>query len=203
MIARYVGTPKVRSLYSVLWTWTGLLGSTARGWVADDDCMWWYTERALVGTLAAASWMNGGQALEEYSTPKGRGAKKYPGRCDLYLYTGSTKFVAEAKLHWCNVGVSGRGGIDGVKEKLGIACGEARTLTGYGARRLGMVFVVPRYPWSRRSHGYELLSAWQTQLLKLRVGALAWSLPLAARNLRSTSYVYPGVAVIVREVGAG
>ncbi len=63
MIARYVGTPKVRSLYSVLWTWTGLLGSTAREWVAEDDCMWWYTERALVGTLAAASWMNGGQAL--------------------------------------------------------------------------------------------------------------------------------------------
>src|SRR5207302_1860045 len=84
---------------------------------------------------------NGGQALEEYSSPKGRGSKKYPGRCDLYLYTGSTKFVAEAKLHWCNVGMNGRGGIDGVKEKLDIACGEARTLTGYGARRLGMVFV--------------------------------------------------------------
>ncbi len=99
--------------------------------------------------------------------------------------------------------MNGRGGIDGVKEKLDIACGEARTLTGYGARRLGMVFVVPRYPWPRRSHGHEFLSAWQAQLLKLRVGALAWSLPLVARNLRSTNYVYPGVAVIVREVGAG
>src|SRR5258708_9661438 len=71
MIARYVGTPKARSLYSVLGTWTGLLGSTAREWVAEDDCMWWYTERALVGTLAAASWMKVGKLLRNTRARKG------------------------------------------------------------------------------------------------------------------------------------
>lgn len=203
MSARHVGTPKIRSLYSVLWRWTGLLRTTARGWVAEDDCMWWYTERALVGTLAAASWLNGGQALEEYSNRKGRDANKYEGRCDLYLDTGSSEFVAEAKLHWCNVGVNSRTGINGAKKKLRAACDEARMLTGYGARRLGMVFIVPQYPWSQRSQSFQLLSAWQTELMKLRVGALAWSLPLAARDLRVRGYVYPSVAVIVREVGRG
>jgi hypothetical protein len=203
MIARHVTTPKLRELHSLLWRWTGLISTTARQWVAEKDCLWWYTERALVSTLAAAAWLDGGQALEEYSNEKGRGRRNYPGRCDLYLYTGSEEFVAEAKLRWCNVGRGSREGIDGVRDQLAAACDDARLLKGYGARRLGMVFAVPRYPASQQTAGHRLLSEWQARLAGIRAGGLAWSFPLAARELQWKSHAYPGVAVVVREVGRG
>ncbi len=203
MTARRVTTPGIRSLHSLLWTWTGLVSTTAREWVAEKDCLWWYTERALVSTLAAAAWVDGGQALEEYSNEKGRGPKRYLGRCDLYLYTASEEFVVEAKLRWCDVGTNSSEGVGGVKEQLKIACNDARDLRGYGARRLGMVFVVPRYPCSQRMKRHRLLSRWQKQLTGIRAGALAWTLPLAAQELTWKNHVYPGVAVVVREVGMG
>jgi hypothetical protein len=62
------------------------------------------------------------------------------------------------------------------------------------------VFVVPRYPWSQQATRRRLLSGWQNDLEAMSVGALAWSLPLAARELRWKTHVYPGVAIIVREV---
>ncbi|MGH8746639.1 MAG: hypothetical protein ACREUK_09110 [Burkholderiales bacterium] len=38
----------------------------------DSDAPWWFNERAALSVVAAAAWLAGGIALEEYTAPKNR-----------------------------------------------------------------------------------------------------------------------------------
>ena len=204
MKTRFVWTPKLRSLYPILWEWTGLVQSISRDWARENDCVWWYTERALVGTLAAAAWQCGGQALEEYSEDKGRGAKRYTGRCDLYLYSRSTDFVAEAKLAWCEIGAQSESGMSSAANGLRDARKAARKLNGGADKRIAIAFAVPRYPARQSSQGEKRLSEWQANFRKHfssgEAGALAWIFPTTTRTLTHEKYVYPGVALVAEEI---
>ena len=65
-----------------------------------DDCLYWYNERATVGSLAGAIWRTGGFAVEEYREPKKRKGKHYMGRTDLWFSLGENNrkcYVVEAK----------------------------------------------------------------------------------------------------------
>ena len=136
MLSKHVIPGRLKSLYSPLWEWVYLVEKICREW-SWKDCPWWYTERALVGTLAAATWYARGVALEEYSNQRRSGAERYLGRCDLYLSMGTTKFIIEAKICWCAIGATARNGGDEVARQLSTARKEVRGLTRYGERRLG------------------------------------------------------------------
>lgn len=67
----------------------------------SKDLPYWHDERANTGFLAAAVWMLGGVAIEEYWTDRIYHKKKsYVGRCDLWAKLGSLTFSAEAKQLW-------------------------------------------------------------------------------------------------------
>jgi len=53
----------------------------------EDDCPYWFGERPHVGLLAAAVWLSGNTALEEYGIPKTKVRKRKQGRCDLWIGT--------------------------------------------------------------------------------------------------------------------
>lgn len=53
----------------------------------EGDYPHWYSERPHVSLLAAAVWLSGGTALEEYRTTKTKGGKNKSGRCDLGIRT--------------------------------------------------------------------------------------------------------------------
>jgi hypothetical protein len=63
----------------------------------NDDCGFWYRERPHIGFLAAAIWLAGGIALEEYGTHKTIKQKRKRGRADLYFKIANSSFYCEAK----------------------------------------------------------------------------------------------------------
>jgi len=71
-----------------------------------DDHPYHYTERPHVGLFAAAVWLSGGTALEEYKTQKTKD-NKY-GRCDLGFRVGNVGFECEAKRLWLKLGYNSK-----------------------------------------------------------------------------------------------
>ena len=64
-----------------------------------------YSERPQVGFVAAAVWLAGGVALEEWKTKKIGGEESHTGRCDLWFsLPGKGSYHAEAKHEWLRVG---------------------------------------------------------------------------------------------------
>lgn len=65
---------------------------------AGTDAPYVYTERACVGTLAAAAWRSGWIALEEFQLEKSQGdGDTRLGRSDLYIGSSSRDEYIEAK----------------------------------------------------------------------------------------------------------
>ena len=63
-----------------------------------DDFAHNYSERPQVGFVAAAVWLAGGVALEEWKTQKNGGEDACTGRCDLWFnLPGKGSYHAEAK----------------------------------------------------------------------------------------------------------
>jgi hypothetical protein len=78
----------------------------------QKDFIWRYSERSLVGALAAAVWLAGGVALEEYGGRKQKGnTGEGHGRTDLYFKLGEGKYVCEAKHDYIALDafISGKG----------------------------------------------------------------------------------------------
>ena len=64
-----------------------------------------YSERPQVGFVAAAVWLAGGVALEEWKTQKIGGEESRTGRCDLWFsLPGKGSYHAEAKHAWLTIG---------------------------------------------------------------------------------------------------
>lgn len=89
-------------LEPLLRTWVRLQRKYCTAW-EWDDVSWYYNERASLSLFAAAVWMSGGVALEEYSTEKyhtplrSRRLRPYMGRSDLGFRHSRRDFIAEAK----------------------------------------------------------------------------------------------------------
>src|ERR1035437_2626560 len=80
----YVNSGNLRSLHPILKEWIRLNRTYSKR-MQWEDCAWWANERASTGILAAAAWMAGGVALEEYSTKKVKKKEHRTGSCDLFF----------------------------------------------------------------------------------------------------------------------
>lgn len=116
------------------------------------DLGWFYNERANIGFLAAAAWMQPGWvALEEYGQDKRWGAEKRVGRADLYIgaqLNGHFPDVEiETKAVWPRTVAAMKIAMnpDSDKSELGLACADARRLPlPQNAKfRCGGLFVMP------------------------------------------------------------
>jgi hypothetical protein len=116
------------------------------------DVIWEYHERANTGFLAAAVWLAGGVALEEWRTEKKSDlGPKRQGRGDLWVRCGRLILHAEAKHQWVELGSRRKAGVALVKSKLAEASRDACDIQGhFGEKRVGVLFAAP---WMRHVTG--------------------------------------------------
>jgi hypothetical protein len=176
----------------------------------DSDAPWWFNERAALSAVAAASWLAGGIALEEYMAPKkspsttsGKPNNRF--RCDLFMsFRKSARrgvnhnFIAEAKIIWPKLDGPMLSqhidkGIDRVRRDT------RRTLNDGYSRMLGILLVSPwltnagMTDW--QSHARGLVGVLST----LERSAVAWVFARRPRKLlwRGKGEYYPGSAIVL------
>ena len=186
-------------LKPVLENWCKIVVSWCdrNGW---EDCPWWYGERSSLGLFALAAWEIGAAPLEEYSTEKGMGKRRYTGRGDLLIPIGEEDYIIEAKQKWISISNRARKGKDKLRRSIMDAVNGAREATEFRGRRAGLVFAVPYLPESEKDSIDERLADWLGSLRELDTCAVAWVFPKKARRrfVLYDGYLYPGIAVLIR-----
>ena len=140
--------PDVRCLFEV---WHEILKWYEEG--NPGDLPYWYLERTNVGHLALAVYDLSGFPLQEFSIRKGRGAKRSPGRADLYVDVPSSRstsgrpynFNVEAKQVWCSVALGGQQ--EGtIRRALGAVvrdCKDLKDKAWEAKHKVALLFVLP------------------------------------------------------------
>lgn len=161
--------------------------------VAHGGAAYKYNERGHVSILAGAAWRCGWGAISEFKrrTP----TMPQAGRADLWLHTGTTQFLCEAKFDWDGpfLGKTTR--------LLQAACDDAikKYLPAADETPCGIAFLCPCFP---RSNGGALLQGIEDVICSVRalqVDACAWSFPECERFAQGEHNDYlPGIVLIAR-----
>lgn len=172
--------------------------------MSGDDAAFLYTERACVGTLAAAAWRCGRIALEEFQFEKSE--RKLPpwlGRADLYIASDNVDEYIEAKYKWLTPNL--RTVASSCSKVLENAVGNARSSRGkdqvstyIGAAFIPM-YIIPKY----ENNLNEIISSAVHHLRdSADYHALAWCFPSEVRKFNDNQYgnFNPGVFLLAKNV---
>jgi hypothetical protein len=187
---------KFGNLEKILWTWVKL---NEQFFIQSRDGSWWYNERASISFLAAAAWMAGGVALEEFSAKKKQNKVERSGRADVYLNLKGHEFACEAKYIWLSV--NSPKPIVRINTELKSACEDAECLDREEGRRFGVCFATVYVPEKDATQFDDLILDLQKRISSGDYDALAWSFPRKARKLtyeKSKHYFHPGSFMIFR-----
>jgi hypothetical protein len=194
----------LRSLRHILEKWVEVhtTYSKREDW---EDSIWWCHERPNVGALAAAVWISGGTALEEYSTLKLHKGRKRAGRCDLFFRTkGGKAYACEAKQLWFTGGMTQKQSSEAVNDYFNAAQDDAKKLHPTEGRKLAICFVTLDLP--PKTNNLASIKKSIAKLIEVltstNADAMAWCFPPKARLLlwEKNHRRYPGVAVLIRKV---
>ena len=196
MVTSGVQTPRLRLLTPVLNEWISVVTRVTKAW-RRKDVPFWYNERAQVGLFAGAVWLQGGLALEEYTSTK-RGSA---GRCDLWFEMKRNSFIAEAKFTRCPVNTDSdvRPFLTGQFKK---AKDDARRnkVWGKNEHRIALLFVAVEVSADAKIE--PSLTKWRRQFETVEADGRAWVFPTVNREFRSgkEGNFYPGCGVLVAKV---
>lgn len=186
------------------------------------DVPYYYTERALIGTFATATWLVGDISLEEFSIEKGklrgRGEQRWTGRVDIWVFPLKPRhsrhkthgFYLESKhmlqsigprVRLCELQKRCKNLLDKAKE-------DAKKLKIHGGKRLGLLFVTPYLPKKEEKNIDECIRSFLSQLKKLDVD-MAWTFPALSNSYVAPKFkhkyynynkdtIYPGIAILIR-----
>jgi hypothetical protein len=166
--------------------------------VQSRDGSWRYNERASISVLAAAAWMAGGVALEEFSAKKKQNRIEHSGRADVYLNSSRREFACEAKSIWLSV--RSKNSIIKIKIALDSACKDAKCLNRNEGRRFGVCFV-PMYLSKGNALQFDtLVESLQKKIALANFDEVAWSFPIKARRLtfEKSIHFHPGSFVVFK-----
>lgn len=199
--------PKRFPLRRVLRKWRKLNERIADEWAYCSDVPWWYNERASLSVFAGAVWGTGEFAFEEFSDEKRKVSRRsqkfgrsYAGRVDLYFNLGGKDFIAEAKICWPRCGRLNPKRQTMVEDGLALACSDIRKSKPNGQRRVGILFVTPRWKTNLRHEIDSRIDAWIEKIKAIDCDAISWVFPASARTRKAYGYLTPGTAVLIREV---
>lgn len=177
------------------------------------DIPWGYNERASLSTFAAASWLAGAIALEEYvedknpSTSSTGKIRRTKGRCDLYVaFRGETKgYILEAKIIWPSLSSKNWGRtiipmLDTARKDV------QRTRAHSGEKKLGLLFVIPYIPKRKAEFADKSIGSFVDFLRSHEDICSAWTFPNDARGFYWRSdkeRIYPGTAVLLQPLRRG
>jgi hypothetical protein len=194
-------------LRSVLREWQKLNERIAQEWISSKDVPWWYNERASLSVFAGAVWNSGAFSFEEFSDEKRKISKRslkfhraYSGRVDLYFNIRKRDFIAEAKICWPRCGRLSSGRQKMIEEGLIHACHDIRISKPNGQRRLGVLFVSPRWKTNLKHDMNDRIDQWISRICEIDCDAVAWIFPADSRKIHAYDYFYPGTAVLIKEV---
>jgi hypothetical protein len=184
--------------------WRNALAAFSR--VVLGDLPWWYNETAAVGFLAAAAWRAGGVAIVEFDSERSdKDARRFRGRCDLYLALSGAAYYAEAKqtFHWLSESVDYVGAVADVQGRLDEATAQLEVLQCEPeAGQLALVFASPRLKASDADNLNDWLTRWRAALRMVKNAAMYtyFDVDRALDHPGEKDCIYPGIALFVREV---
>ncbi len=204
---REIHIRSLRSIAPILTSYLNLNERLTIDWAKEQTFPWWFNERASMSILAGAIWKVGGVAFEEFSDEKsfvkkyGR-RKKYRGRTDLSFSHGRHKFVAEAKICFVDALPKRYDPRKKILESLQEASQDVSKVRPYGAQRVGIVFVSPRFPICSETQLGGYIKDWINVLRKIPYSAAAWTFPAGARTTSQWNKwrMFPGTAIVVKKV---
>lgn len=166
---------------------------------AQGDRVCYYNERAQTGFLAAATWLSGGVALEEWCTEKrSKDGHCRKGRGDLWLQRKNLRLHIEAKHAWIGLGSQAEANIQKVKAKLAKAQGDACDIScSRRERRVGVLFAVPIVRRAAAADAEHRLKQWIAGLQNLDCLALAAAFDPAELDRSGTDELVLGIALLI------
>lgn len=179
-LRRHVQCSRLPRLAPVLRSWISVI----RKYHSIGDQPWRYRERTQVGFFAAATWLSGHVALEEWSTQKGPKVALKKGRCDLWI--NISDFHIEAKHKWCTVTRNLDKEMRDVERAMSAAVQSTGELNCYKSKRLAFLFLSPWLPPDADGDLSEALDAWLGRVYDVKHDAIAWYFP-TRRGVRSNA----------------
>lgn len=194
-------------LRPILREWRKLNQRIARKWNYCGDVPWWYNERASLSVFAGAVWNAGHFAFEEFSDEKRRLSprsskfqKPYSGRVDIYFNIRRKDFIAEAKICWPRCGRLASERQKRIEDGLASACRDIRLSEPHGQCRLGILFVTPCWKTSLKREIDQRIDEWIAKVSAIDCDAISWIFPANTRTAHLGKYLFPGAAVLIKEV---
>lgn len=187
---------QLRWLRPAVRSWIQINGRYAKWW-GGNDALYWYNERAAVGSFAAGAARADYHVLEEYNSMKRDSeTAKRSGRTDLYVGKGSRHATLEAKLCWMAPDSSG----ETLLRVLDHARDDARK-NALNTVRIGAVFYVVKAPKGDTTDAS--LTNRIERIREIGPDGLAWCFPRKTRKLKSEKthlgqYVWPGVILALK-----
>ncbi len=127
----------------ILYKWGSLLKKYEKT-MSSDDLPYFYIERTNIGLLSSAALNSGYFPLEEYSTEKGKEAKKRIGRADLRIFKNSGESIDfEAKQIWIGMRNKEKDIKERIKEELSDSLKDVGDIKDKADTQVGIVFAVP------------------------------------------------------------
>jgi hypothetical protein len=191
----------MRRWFTVLRRYRGLLRPEDARTHRDP---WYYRERSQIGFLAAASWLAGAVALEEWRTEKERESCPRNGRGDLWIQVRANpdvEYHIEAKHDWGDITGNPAKEKQKIEKALSKAVACAQQLICPKSARLAFVFLSPCIS-TRKAKGdlTWALDEWLTSLRLIPNDLVAWYFPKQHYDLTDLPYpwVTVGAALIAR-----
>ncbi|SOC93509.1 hypothetical protein SAMN05216358_3687 [Rhizobium sp. AN5] len=157
------------------------------------EAPFFFNERANISMLAAASWLKGGIALEEYTASKFAEDRNSNGRCDLYVFLAGENIEFEAKSVKRRLPLNAASLSLHLRSKLDEAIEDARKLPPQRSfRRAACAFYTLRVEASRFSSSEQLKEKYAEELDRYKdaliayekCSAVAWCVPRSIERLR-------------------
>jgi len=192
-LEEYAESGSISSIENHLHKWIAVLKDYR---LKTKEEPWGYLERTQIGFFAAACWLLGIPAREEWRTKKGEGSNESGGRCDLWIH--EPEFFIEAKHLYCVLSDAGKPNISNVQTFVTRAKADASRLQCQPDQKLAFTFIAPLIPQSNQDNIDQRMSEWLDAVSRLEHHALAWYLP-GRRETRRFSYLNhcPGVVLLI------
>ena len=180
-------------IYHLLKNWHNIL---TRYEEETHDLPYYYIEPTNIGFLSLAAYEIGAISIEECSTFRGKGAKRYTGRADLWIQIRSGKtYDIEGKKDW--IALSSKNVVPKINNLLDKASNDVNKLTTKSDFSIAVAFLIPYYSENEnpdwKSFKKQLLS------IKSHKGDFAAIHICNERIVKDNEIgrkLYPGIAVV-------
>ena len=129
-------------IYKLLRKWHNILTTYEE---ETGDLPYYYIEPTNIGFLSLAAYKSKAISIEEYSAFRGKGAKRYSGRADLWIQSQSgTTYDIEGKKDW--IALSSKNVAAKIDNLLDNASYDANKLSEKSDFSIAVAFLIPYYP---------------------------------------------------------